>query len=298
MSKEPVITCVGEVLWDALPGGIFLGGAPLNVCLNLNRLGAKARIVSRVGKDRLGREAMNRMAKDGLNTNYIQRDEQHETGFVKVELDSEGDPHYDIIRPAAWDFIDLKQKRVSDLLEASWAVVFGTLAHRQNPALRELLDLGCHKVLDMNLRAPHYEKEWVLKLVEGSDILKMNVEELNLLKSWLSLSGDMEKTVRQLSVVFPCQTVCITRGGAGSALLHEERWFEHKGYPVTVRDAVGAGDAFLAALLYGIREERKPEELLPLANAAGAFVASHSGANPEYSISVLESVMSGERSLQ
>lgn len=298
MSKEPVITCVGEVLWDALPGGIFLGGAPLNVCLNLNRLGAKAHIVSRVGKDRLGREAIDRIAKGGLKTDYIQQDEQHETGFVKVELDSEGDPHYEIIQPAAWDFIDVKQKRVLDLLEASWAVVFGTLAHRQNPTLRDLLDLGCLKVLDMNLRAPHYEKEWVLKLVEGSDILKMNIEELKLLTSWLSLSGDMEMTVRQLCATYRCRSVCITRGGAGSALLHENRWFEHKGYPVTVTDAVGAGDAFLAALLYGINEERTPEELLPLANAAGAFVASRSGANPEYSISVLESVISGKRSLQ
>ena len=298
MDNMSVITCVGEVLWDALPGGIFLGGAPLNVCLNLNRLGAEARMVSRVGMDRLGREAIDRIDKGGLSTGYIQKDESHETGFVKVELNSEGDPEYDIVRPAAWDFIDLEQNQVSELLDASWAVVYGTLAHRQNPSLRGLLDLSCLKVLDMNLRAPHFEKDRVLELVEGSDILKMNEEELNLLKNWYSLSGNMEKAVRELGARCKSQTVCITRGGEGSALLHKNNWFEHKGYPTTVTDAVGAGDAFLAALLYGISIERKQDELLPLANAAGAFVASRSGANPEYAIADLESLVQGETSLQ
>lgn len=298
MKNGPVITCVGEVLWDALPEGLFLGGAPLNVCLNLNRLGAETHMVSRVGKDRLGYEAIDRIEKGGLCIDYIQADSTHETGFVKVELNADGDPVYDIVRPAAWDFIDLDQKNVPELLEASWAVVYGSLAHRQNPALRDLLELSCLKVMDMNLRSPHFEEKLVMELVEGSDILKMNEEELGLLKRWNSISGSMEESVRKVSTGYHCQTVCITRGGAGSALLHKGRWFEHKGYPATVKDAVGAGDAFLAALLYGLKTERKAEQLLPLANAAGAFVASRSGANPEYSISVLESVISGELSLQ
>lgn len=298
MGNKPVITCVGEVLWDALPDGIFLGGAPLNVCLNLKRLGAEARMVSRVGKDRLGREAIDRIEYNGLSSDFIQDDEEHETGFVKVELDTEGDPEYHILQPVAWDFIDLGQEPVLELLESSWAVVYGTLAHRQNQGLRNLSDLSCLKVLDMNLRAPHYKKEIVLEMVNGADILKMNMEELNLLKSWCSISGSMEEGVREIASSGNCKTVCITRGGEGAVLLHEENWFEHKGYPITVSDAVGAGDAFLAALLYGISEGRKHEELLPLANAAGAIVASHAGANPEYSITDLDVLLQGKASLK
>lgn len=87
MSQESVITCVGEVLWDALPSGLFLGGAPLNVCLHLNQLGEKAEIVSRVGEDRLGKEAMARIQRAGLRTDFIQMDHDYQTGFVKVEVD-------------------------------------------------------------------------------------------------------------------------------------------------------------------------------------------------------------------
>lgn len=296
MNSNPVITCVGEVLWDALPQGIFLGGAPLNVCLNLKRLGVEAKMVSRVGNDRLGREAIDRFEKEGLGSDFIQMDEDHETGFVKVTLNAAGDPEYHILRPVAWDFIDLLQKPVLELLEASWAVVYGTLAHRQNHGLRNLSDLNCLKVLDMNLRAPHYERDVVMELVKGADILKMNVEELNLLKSWYSISGSTEKAVREIASICHCRTVCITRGGKGAVLLHNGQWYEHSGYPITVTDAVGAGDAFLAALLYGVSQDRNQEELLPLANAAGAFVASHSGANPEYTITDLDALIQGKKS--
>lgn len=298
MSKSSCITCVGEILWDALPAGLFLGGAPLNVCLNLNQLGATAQMVSRVGKDRLGKEACDRIEKGGLSTAYIQQDDKYETGFVKVEVNSEGDPEYQILHPAAWDYINIRERNISKLLKNSWAVVFGTLAHRQNPSLGELLALKCKKVLDMNLRAPHFEKGRVMELVEQSDILKMNEDEMRLLQKWYSLPGNIEEAAWELSSRYNCQTICITRGREGSVLLHRNNWLEHRGYAVNVKDAVGAGDAFLAALLYGLKTEREQQQLLPLANAAGAFVASQSGANPEFSIGFLESVMSGELSLE
>lgn len=298
MNKNPVITCVGEVLWDALPGGIYLGGAPLNVCLNLNRLGAEARMVSRVGEDRLGSEAKDRIERGGLDSDFIQVDKEHETGFVKVQLNSDGDPEYVIMQPVAWDFINLQQKKIVELLENSWAVVYGTLAHRQNHGLRNLSELSCLKVLDMNLRAPHFVKDTVMELVKGADILKMNLDELELLKSWYSISGGTEKALREIAARCNCLTICVTRGGDGAVMLHKRQWFEHGGYPVTVMDAVGAGDAFLAALLYGLSVDRNQEELLPLANAAGAYVASQSGANPEYSISDLDSVIEGKLLLQ
>ena len=298
MSETSTITCVGEILWDALPAGLFLGGAPLNVCLNLNQLGEEATIVSRVGKDRLGNEALRRLKTAGLNTDFIQKDDSRETGFVKVELGSEGDPEYEIIQPVAWDFIDLSDNSIRNLLQHSWAVVYGTLAHRANPSLKGLLDLECLKALDMNLRSPYYEKDQVVQLVEHSDLLKMNEAELGLLQKWCSLPAGMEEAVSAISKRFGCRTVCVTMGGKGSVLFHDNKWFEHPGYPTEVVDAVGAGDAFFAALLHGLKSGRADNQLLPLANAAGAYVAARRGANPEYSVSDLESIMQGSHSPQ
>ncbi len=296
MKESSTISCIGEILWDALPPGLFLGGAPLNVCLNLHQLGEEAAMVSRIGKDRLGEEALRRLKTKGLGTDYIQVDENRETGFVKVELSSDGDPEYEIIKPVAWDFIDMSDSHLKELLSCSWAVVYGTLAHRSNPKLKKILDLKCLKVLDMNLRAPHYEKEYVKALVENSDLIKMNEEELGLLQDWYSLSSGMEDAVREISSRYKCHTVCVTRGGEGSVLFHNNKWFKHSGYSVRISDAVGAGDAFLAAFLHGLKSGIAEDRLLPFANAAGAYVASRSGANPDYSIADLESLMQGSKS--
>jgi fructokinase len=291
MKKKQPITCIGEILWDALPAGLFLGGAPLNVCLHLHELGEQAVMVSRVGQDRLGNEALARIKKQGLGIDHIQFDEEHETGFVQVDLDSEGAPDYDIIQPAAWDFIDIRQQDIVQLLNNSWAVVFGSLAQRTNPSLKKLLDLDCLKVLDMNLRYPHYEEVKVRYLINHSDIIKMNEDELKLLQKWYELPRDMEEAARTISSTYNCQTVCITRGELGSLLLHNDRWFEHRGYPIEVMDAVGAGDAFLAALLYVLKSGKSENELLPFANAVGAYVARQTGANPGYSITQIESIL-------
>jgi len=292
MKKIRTITCIGEILWDALPSGLYLGGAPLNVCLNLHELGVPVRMISRVGQDRLGKEAVERLEMAGLGTEYIQIDKQHETGFVKVFLSGEGSPEYEILQPVAWDFIDIQKEKTKQLLGESWAVVYGTLAHRANPDLKGLGQLKCVKVLDMNLRPPHYNSGEVLALVKNCDVLKMNEHELELMQDWCSLDEKAEYGCREIAKRFECNTVCVTRGGEGSVLLHNGRWFQHEGFATKVADAVGAGDAFLAALLYGMQSGKPDDELLPFANAAGAFVASRSGANPDYSIETLRSIVS------
>lgn len=251
-------------------------------------------MISRVGKDRLGNEALSRIKRQGLGIDYVQVDKEHETGFVQVDLDSEGAPDYDIIQPVAWDFIDISHKEIKRLLNDSWAVVFGTLAQRANPSLKSLLDIDSLKVLDMNLRYPHYEKNEVEHLIEHSDFIKMNEEELTLLQKWYALPQDLEEAVRAISLNCKCQTVCVTRGEQGAVLLHNNEWFEHPGYPARVADAVGAGDAFLAALLHGLKSGRPEKELLAFANAVGAYVARQSGANPDYSITQIESILNKE----
>lgn len=292
MSKSKTIVCIGEILWDGLPAGLFLGGAPLNVCLNLHELGVDTIMVSRVGDDRLGKEATNRLQARGLDTGQIQVDAEHETGFVSVSLSKEGDPEYEIIRPAAWDFINIGSEDIGKFSEDCWAIVYGTLAHRINTQLEILSEASCLRVLDMNLRAPHYEKEKVVELLSGSDLLKINEDELRLLQQWFNLPDSIEQACRTITSSFSCDTVCVTRGSEGALMLFEGDWFDHPGYEVHVRDAVGAGDAFLAALLYGLHNGKAGEDLLPIANAAGALVASRSGATPNYSIGQLQSIIS------
>lgn len=285
MSNQNKVLCIGEVLWDALPSGLFLGGAPLNVCYHLNQFGIEADIASRVGDDRLGEEAVARIKHKGIATKHIQIDQQFETGFVSVELSDNEDPQYDIIEPAAWDHISLTED-LKESAQSSWGLVFGSLAQRNQKSresIRELWELKIKKIFDVNLRPPHVHREIVMDALKISDIIKMNEEELFQLSEWCSISGDEKQSVEKLAQQFDCPVICITRGTEGAILFQEGAWFEHPGFPVVAKDAVGAGDAFLAALLYGIKNKKAGNELLANANAAGSLVAQKEGATPEYS---------------
>ncbi len=135
----------------------------------------------------------------------------------------------------------------------------------------------------MNLRPPYVDKETIHDSLLVADILKMNEEEFNQLTDWFRLAGDDPKAVEELSQRFSISLICITRGANGAVIYRNKDWIEHRGYPVTIKDAVGAGDAFLAGLLSGIINDKKTEEMLKYANATGALVAQKDGATPAYS---------------
>lgn len=295
MINRKEIICLGELLWDALPDGLFMGGAPLNVSLHLLELGEKSAVASRVGRDRLGEEIVRRLEARDADISLIQEDGQLETGFVEVILDTPGDPQYEIVQPVAWDHIEL-----TDILrqrtKMAWALLYGTLGQRSEVSratTRALMDLeGPLKVFDMNLRFPHVDRSVIEYSLEAADMLKMNDEELKRLQEWFGLSSEWEKAVEELSEKFSCGIVCLTRGSGGSALYMDGNYTEHKGYRVEVADTVGAGDAFLAAALHGLKREREPEEILSFANGTGAFVASRPGGTPSYSRQEIEALIS------
>lgn len=293
MGNKRGILCFGEVLWDALPAGLFLGGAPLNVCYHLNQLGIAADMCSRVGDDRLGKEALRRIEEKGISLEYIQLDDIEETGFVEVEMTEDGDPGYDIIKPVAWDFIDVTPD-LKKLVEDSWGLVFGTLAQRHEisrDTIRQLLEFDCLKILDLNLRPPYDDKAIVHDSLKVADIVKMNDDELNQMREWFSLPRGERKSVERLVDQFGSSLICITKGSNGAVLYRDGRWFEHSGYQVKTKDSVGAGDAFFAALIYGIQHGKKGDKLLQYANAAGSLVAQKSGALPEYDIESIEEII-------
>jgi fructokinase len=284
------IVCVGELLWDALPAGLFLGGAPFNVASHLHALGNEGAFVSRVGDDVLGDEAVRRLRARGLSADFVQKDDALPTGFVRVDLTTTDDPDYDIVAPAAWDAItlpDALQQRTRD----ADALVFGSLAQRDDPSRRTIQRLAAASacnVFDVNLRPPYVERAVVERSLALADVVKLNGDELAQLGTWFGLSNAPETAMADLVDTFDCHTVCVTWGGEGASLWHEGVRTHHPGHPVDVVDTVGAGDAFLSAFLSGLLDGRDGASLLDLANRLGAYVASHGGAFPPYEVDTLD----------
>ena len=278
------VLCVGETLWDVLPTGEFLGGAPLNVAAHLVRLGTPASLVSRVGVDLRGHLALERMNELHLDTSHVQTDAQLPTGEARAVLDATGSASYAFLEPAAWDRIEAGEA-VLDAVRRSRAVVFGTLAQR-SPASRSAIDrvLGAAewRVLDVNLRAPHADRDVAMRSLERADFVKLNEHELVDFARWLGIEPAPEQLQELLTLEFGTTTLCITRGAEGAVLWHEGRWTRQAAFATAVVDTIGAGDAFLAMLLSELLAGRAASLAMERAARLAAYVASRPGAVPAY----------------
>lgn len=291
--KEPhLILGIGELLWDVLPEGPRLGGAPANFTVMAGRLGNHAAILSRIGRDDLGRKAIELLDPLPADTSYIQVDPAHETGRVTVDL-KDGQPQYIIHQPAAWDCMELSDEWIQ-MAERADALCFGSLAQRNRESRQTIQTLAaqskasCVCVFDVNLRAPFYSSEVVQESLELASVMKMNDAEVPLVLSLLGLPTDedpLPTTLRlgaeRLLAEFPSlHMVAITRGGHGSLLVTRDEWHEHPGIPTKVADAIGAGDAFTAAMTHYLLRGAGLETLNEAGNRWGSWVASQSGAMP------------------
>ncbi|WP_263785349.1 carbohydrate kinase family protein [Salinibacter grassmerensis] len=276
------ILCVGEVLWDALPDGLFLGGAPFNVASHLRALDQEVVFVSRVGDDRLGHETLRRMQARGLETRLMQIDDSLPTGFVQVQLEEAGGPDYEILEPAAWDAITLSDP-VQEQARHADALVYGSLAQRSASSRRTIQHL-CEpdllRVFDVNLRPPFVDPAVVEQSLELADVVKCNDDEFRRLQDWFALPDVLDAATAELAASVGCSAVCVTAGPEGAWLWMRGTCTHHPGYPVDVHDTVGAGDAFLAALLTGLLRGESAPTLLEHAHRLGAFVAARPGALP------------------
>ncbi len=286
---QPAIACFGEVLWDILPQGIFLGGAPMNVAYHLTRLGVRAVPITAVGPDFLGDEARQRIATWPAETSFVARHQHRPTGVVRATLDARGVASYEIAERVAWDHI-----QVSNALRRippSRALVYGSLALRgaaNRAALSELTTAwpDTVRVLDLNLRRPFDVGQGVDCALRQAQIIKLNDEELQRQTSLPVRSvREIEAAARQFAAKQQLSRICVTAGARGAGLLWAERWTWEKGRAVEVRDTIGAGDAFLAGFLAAhlIRGE-EPKEALTSACRLGEFVAGRDGATPRYRV--------------
>lgn len=273
--------CFGEVLWDVFPDYKVAGGAPMNVAFRLKSLGWESQMISKIGKDNLGEELLPIIEKN-IGTKYIQIDEKIATGIVAVTLDENKNASYDIVFPSAWDFIEADEE-VLTLVEHADVFIFGSLVCRNDfskNSLLELVERSKFPVFDVNLRAPHYDLDFILELMKKSSFIKMNDDELEIISQHFKFSGNtLEENVLQLSKLSGVKTFCITRGKDGAVFYTDEKFYEHPGYVVEVQDTVGSGDSFLAALLSKYFDNETPEKSLEFACAIGALVATKKGAN-------------------
>lgn len=281
MSKQPKIACYGEILWDVFPDKKRLGGAPLNVALRLHSFGAEVAMISALGKDKLGDAALSEIETQSLKTDFIQRPNKP-TGEVKVALDKKGTATYTIQENVAWDAIKATEENLKAVQEAD-ALVIGSLAFRESvnlEALEALLERSKYMIYDLNLRAPFYELETVVALMEAAAMIKLNDEELELVVMALGIEGKtLADELKQLSAITETATICVTLGAEGALLYHKGAIFEQIGFPVKVIDTVGAGDSFLATLIYGLLTKEAPEDALEVACVVGSLVAGKAGAN-------------------
>lgn len=249
-----------------------------------------------MGRDRLGVEAIARLSRLGIDPQLVQVDASLPTGFVSVEVDEGGRPSYEIEQPAAWDAIELGEGVVEGAAEAR-AVVFGSLAQRSRTSratIRRLWQADALHVFDVNLRPPFEDREVVRDSLGAADVVKLNEGELERLAGWFGLPAEPRRATEAMAERFACGTVCVTRGANGAALLRDGRWTEHPGLPVEVRDTVGSGDAFLAALLSGVLAGVGDEALLRAANLLGAYVASRVGAIPPHDRAAMAAIQASE----
>lgn len=281
MSQE--VVAIGEVLWDLLPSGKVLGGAPCNFGYRLTELGHSVAVVSKVGQDELGEELLSGLQKLGVPTQWIQQDEINPTGVVEVELNEEGNPRYTIIPGVAYDFIEYTDE-LERIATKCKVICFGTLVQR-SPVTRDtlyrLLDKAtqAEKVLDINLRKACYNRETVEESLRRATILKLNRSEVTELYRLLGLKeGSSRQFAETVMSEYGIHTVLITLGEEGvEAYNRDGEYITAKAYKVTVVDSIGAGDSFTAGFVSKLLSGASLEECCQFGNATGALAATRKG---------------------
>ena len=284
---ERPIVGIGEILFDLLPSGAQLGGAPANFAYHVCRLGGRGVAVSAIGKDRLGEEVKTLLASKKLEAVIPEVD--YPTGVVHVDLDGRGVPQYTIVEDVAWDNVPYTQE-MKELARNAAAVCFGTLAQR-NPVTRAtvmnfIADMPADslKVYDINLRQHFYSRVIIEDSLRVADILKINDEEIAVVSDLLGLDASPEQACRSLISMYGLRLVILTKGADGSEVITPDAKYSVECPKVKIADTVGAGDSFTAAFVQAYLRGDSIENCHNIANRISAFVCSRSGAMPDYDV--------------
>lgn len=290
MKPRPIIVGLGEILWDMFPDGPRFGGAPANfacAAAELARDRADVFMASAVGNDELGSRAVATLAEHAVHTENVAL-QPHATGQVHVKLDEQRHASYEFASDTAWDHLVWTADWLR-LAQRTDAICFGTLAQRidtSRAAIQKFVEttpVTCLRVLDLNLRAPHWIHEVVLESLNLANVLKLNDDELAILAEIVSLQGTERELLEQLMETYSLNLVVVTRGAKGAALLNNAgEYSDLPSPPCVVVDTVGAGDAFTAAVVVGLLDRLPLAKINRWAGRVAAFVCSQAGATPRF----------------
>lgn len=250
--NRPIIAGIGELLWDMFPTGKKAGGAPVNFAYHAAGSGAESYAISAIGNDELGEEIMDLI--NGIGINHLIAKVGYPTGTVKVEL-SQGVPSYTITEEVAWDYIPLTTS-IKEVARKVDAVCFGTLAQRSTTSretIRKFLSLvprESFRILDINLRPPFYSPSLIEESVRQCNILKLNDEELEILKEILPIgTTDNRDSCKWLMDTYNLKYLILTAGADYSMVFSPETISFLETPKVEVVDTVGAGDSFTGTFI-------------------------------------------------
>jgi fructokinase len=282
-AMQKTILSFGETLWDLLPSGPVLGGAPFNLACRINALGDRGLIVTRLGRDDYGRQALDQMRALGMDSSHVQRDDHHPTGTVQVSLDRQYNPEFFIVPEVAYDFIDVTYEAL-ELAAAADVLCFGTLAQRA-PTSRETLYrlMGVAgkglKFLDLNLRRDCYGLETITESLKRASILKMNLQEAHYLAELFEISlTSLPDFCTEMIENWSLSGCLVTLGKYGTFAVSagKERVYL-PGLDVNVVDTCGSGDAFSAGFIHEYLRHKPLADCCRFGNLLGALAATRRG---------------------
>ncbi len=285
--KSYQVAGIGELLWDMLPQGKQLGGAPCNFAYHAFQAGCQPFVISALGADASGDDILKRFGELGLDKNFVQRTDNLPTGTVTVSLDKNGIPAYIIHENVAWDSI-VWNAPLETLAKSVDAVCFGSLAQRNTVSRQTILNFleatrtDCLRVFDINLRQSFYTEDIIMRSLELANILKLNDDELPVVAELIGLQGNDEELLLQLLNRFSLKLIALTKGAKGSLLFTENEQSYLEVPKVKIADTVGAGDSFTAVLVAGLLENHDLKRIHKTATNVAAFVCTQNGAMPEY----------------
>ena len=281
---ENIIVGIGEILWDVLPTGKVLGGAPANFAYHVSQFGFDGYAVSAIGKDNLGNELIENLK--GKFLKYVFEKVDFPTGTVQVTLNSKGIPQYEICENVAWDNIPFTAE-IENLAKNTSTVCFGTLAQRSEISRQtiwqflDLLPRDTMKVFDINLRQNFYSKEIIDNSLKRANILKLNDEEVVVVAGLYGWPGKSESEVcKNLLKLYNLKVIILTRGTNGSYVFTHDKEFFQPTPIVEVVDTVGAGDAFTAGFVASLLKGKSIQEAHKTAVEVSAFVCTQKGGMP------------------
>lgn len=279
----PIVTSIGEILWDIYPDQKRLGGAPFNFIYHIWKILGKANFISSVGNDPLGMKIKHYLTETGFEHKYIAIDNSHQTGFVNVRIDENKNPVFTISTESSYDYITLNES-TEQIINESDLIYFGTLSQRNHVTRNTIESLFLYKkkfFCDLNLRHDFFTKEMIETALHESHVLKLNEHELEILKTILILDGDSNRAIEQINHKFNIELICVTMGENG-ALLYDGNIFDYyKTTNTKIVDTLGAGDAYAAILCIGYLLNKPINEINKLANEFAGEICGISGALPK-----------------